>query len=132
MAYNWVERSAKGLRLDSGSNVAFVPEEVNNTIHANVALMTHGFELKVSKTTPNILSHFILKMIHLPRQARDEHRENSNIESVFLKNDYNFYTNNLALWPPPNGTVRGGASTTTTVSGQYAFPSIHGCVSQIR
>ena len=49
MAYNWVERSAKGLRLDSGSNVAFVPEEVNNTIHANVALMTHGFELKVGK-----------------------------------------------------------------------------------
>ena len=83
MAYNWVERSAKGLRLDSGSNVAFVPEEVNNTIHANVALMTNGLELKVSKTT-HLLSHFILKMIHLPRQARDEHRENSNIESVFL------------------------------------------------
>jgi hypothetical protein len=74
MAYNWVERSAKGLRLDSGSNSAFVQEEVNNTIHANVCLMSHGFE---------------------------------------LKNDYNRYTNNLAVWPPPGIMARKGAAGAT-------------------
>ena len=31
MALNWVSHSAKGLRLDSGSNTAFVPAEVNNS-----------------------------------------------------------------------------------------------------
>ncbi len=76
MAYNWAERSAKGLRLDSGSNTAFVPEEVDNSIYANVALMTNGME---------------------------------------LKNDYNTYAQNLALWPPPHGAVRTGASAATAV-----------------
>eukprot|EP00935_MAST-01C_sp_MAST-1C-sp1_P001455 g1455.t1 len=62
LAHNWALLSAKGLRLDSGSNSEFVPDERNNTIHGNVAMWTNGFE---------------------------------------LKNDFNFYTANLALWPPP-------------------------------
>jgi len=58
---NWASEAGKGFRLDSGSNSAFVPEEVNNTIQRNVALWTNGF---------------------------------------MLKNDYNFYRSNLALWSP--------------------------------
>ena len=59
MLQNWAAYSAKGLRLDSGSNTAFCPDEVNNTIDRNVAFQTNGME---------------------------------------LKNDYNSYTANLALW----------------------------------
>lgn len=69
---NWASESAKGFRLDSGSNDAFCPGEVNNTIRANVALRTNGFE---------------------------------------LKNDYNTYAHNLALWGPPfalHGSAAGG------------------------
>jgi hypothetical protein len=58
---NWMYESAKGLRLDSGSNTAVVPEEKNNTISQNVAMYTNG---------------------------------------MMLKNDNNFYINNLALWGP--------------------------------
>jgi len=58
---NWMYNSAKGLRLDSGSNSAFCPTEVNNTITRNVAMGTNG---------------------------------------MMLKNDYNFYTGNMALWGP--------------------------------
>jgi len=44
---NWATASAKmAVRLDSGSNTAFCPGEVNNTIEGNVALLSHGFELK--------------------------------------------------------------------------------------
>jgi len=64
---NWALNSAKGFRLDSGSNTGFSPGEVNNTIHGNVAFRTNGF---------------------------------------MLKNDYNFYTNNLALMGPV-GAVHG-------------------------
>eukprot|EP01063_Lacrimia_lanifica_P013366 TRINITY_DN19_c0_g2_i4.p2 TRINITY_DN19_c0_g2~~TRINITY_DN19_c0_g2_i4.p2 ORF type:complete len:709 (+),score=349.03 TRINITY_DN19_c0_g2_i4:60-2186(+) len=63
LSRNWALNSAKGWRLDSGSNSAFTPGETNNTIHANVALRTNGF---------------------------------------MLKNDWNSYTNNLALWGPQN------------------------------
>ena len=57
MAFNWAERSAKGLRLDSGSNSAFCPDEVDNVIHANVALLTHGMELKndFNRITDNLV-----------------------------------------------------------------------------
>eukprot|EP01052_Picozoa_sp_SAG31_P032254 SAG31_NODE_3517_length_4167_cov_1.945428_2_plen_492_part_00 len=57
MAFNWAERSAKGLRLDSGSNNAFCSDEVDNTIHANVALLTHGMELKndYNRITDNLV-----------------------------------------------------------------------------
>lgn len=61
LAHNWASDSVKGFRLDSGSNSAFCPSEINNTIVGNVAMWTNGF---------------------------------------MLKNDYNTYANNLALWPP--------------------------------
>ena len=72
LAFNWVERSAKGLRLDSGSNSAFCASEVNNSILFNVAVLSGGFE---------------------------------------LKHDYNNYTGNLALWPPPVWLTRKGNRT---------------------
>ena len=68
---NWATHSAKGFRLDSGSNTAFCPDEVNNTIERNVAFRTNGFE---------------------------------------LKNDYNTYNQNLALFPPPF-TLHGSSAT---------------------
>ena len=43
---NWAWKSVKGFRLDSGSNSAFVPAEVNNSIIRNVAVFTQGMELK--------------------------------------------------------------------------------------
>lgn len=58
---NWMYDSAKGFRLDSGSNKAFCPDEVNNTISRNVVMGSNG---------------------------------------MMLKNDYNFYLNNMALWGP--------------------------------
>merc|ERR1719326_2272545 len=58
---NWMYASAKGFRLDSGSNTAFCPDEVNNTISNNVVMGTNG---------------------------------------MMLKNDYNSYLNNMALWGP--------------------------------
>merc|ERR1712224_379133 len=58
---NWLYNSAKGLRLDSGSNTAVVPDEKNNSILMNVAMYTNG---------------------------------------MMLKNDYNTYRGNLALWGP--------------------------------
>jgi hypothetical protein len=77
--------------LDSGSNTAFAPAEVNNTIHANVALLTNGME---------------------------------------LKNDYNSYTSNLALWSAPPWLVRSGASRSTAVlrvdAGRYEGNTSHG------
>lgn len=68
---NWVWKSVKGYRLDSGSNSAFSPGEINNTISKNVAMFSKGFE---------------------------------------LKNDYNKYLNNLALFGVLPGAVRTGAS----------------------
>ena len=73
---NWVWQSVKGFRLDSGSNTAFCPEEVNNTITHNVAFLSQGFE---------------------------------------LKNDFNYYYNNLAIWGPRNGSVRDGSSVASAV-----------------
>ena len=67
-------RHVDRLRLDSGSNTGFAVGEVNNTIHANVAMLTNGLE---------------------------------------LKNDFNTYTNNLALWGPPPWLVRSGATSLT-------------------
>ena len=61
LAQNWATHSAKGFRLDSGSNSALCPDERNNTIARNVAFHTNGIK---------------------------------------VKNDFNAYLHNLALWPP--------------------------------
>ena len=49
-----------------------------------------------------------------------------------LKNDYNYYTQNLALWPPPQWLVRGGASRASAVfrvdSGRFASENTHSIV----
>ena len=58
---NWATHSAKGFRLDSGSNTALCPDERNNTIAFNVGFRTNGIK---------------------------------------VKNDFNAYLHNLALWPP--------------------------------
>ena len=48
---NWVTHSAKGFRLDSGSNTEFCPDEVNNTISGNVVMLTNGMKLKNDHST---------------------------------------------------------------------------------
>ena len=49
-----------------------------------------------------------------------------------LKNDYNYYTQNLALWSPPQWLVRGGASRASAVfrvdSGRFASENTHSIV----
>jgi len=67
--HNWMYKSSKGFRLDSGSNTAFCPDEINNTISNNVVMGTNG---------------------------------------MMLKNDYNYYLNNMALFGPfdkPHGSA---------------------------
>lgn len=87
---NWLYESAKGLRLDSGSNTAFCPDEVNNTISRNVVMGTNG---------------------------------------MMLKNDYNFYTGNMALWGPfdkPHGSSP--SSTFRVDTGRFATENVHSVV----
>lgn len=83
-------KSAKGFRLDSGSNTAFCPDEVNNTISNNVVMGTNG---------------------------------------MMLKNDYNFYLNNMALFGPfdqPHGSSPSHVFRVDT--GRFATENAHSTV----
>jgi len=99
---NWALRTAKGFRLDSGSNSAFVPDEVNNTIHGNIAFHGGGFELK------NDYNSYVGNMAILGPQGippgRDDHTTNlMRVDTKRFKteNTHSIHEGNVATsWDP--------------------------------